>query len=117
MDVDIGSGGAELDLRELRLTNLDLDIGSGDASITLPAGSRAVSGQVEVGSGDLTFYVPAGVSVEVRVGNDSGDVHADNAFKLENDRYLFGANANDPAKRVTLQMDVGSGDVYLRTVP
>lgn len=108
LDVDGGSGSAELDLQGLQLTRLVLDVGSGTVDGRLPdtdgsydarvdggsgtcrldvAGGADVGLEIDVGSGSIDLTTGADVDLSVRVEGGSGtltiDVPEDAAVRLE----------------------------------
>ncbi len=70
--VDGGSGSADLDLRGLNLTGLDVDRGSGSFSILLPGSAEGYEAHIEGGSGSLTLTLPADTNLILRLEGGSG---------------------------------------------
>ena len=74
------SGGATdelLDLRDARLTGVDLAAGATRIELRLPAPDRAVPIRMTGGASELAVHVPAGVATGVRVGGGAGSTEVD----------------------------------------
>ena len=78
LQVNGGSGSAELDLRALQLAGLDVDVGSGSVDGRLPALESRYDARVDGGSGSCRLDVADGAAagLEIDVGSGSIDVSA-----------------------------------------
>ncbi len=87
LNVDAGSGGAELDLSELALSGLVIDAGSGAVALTRPAAEAFYEVRIDGGSGAQTVEVPSGVAATLYYDGGSGSlrlaVAEDAAVRLE----------------------------------
>ena len=70
--VDLGSGGATLDLERLELTQMRLDVGSGSVHPVLPGGEYAL--RYTGGSGQASIEIAEGAQAAIVLGMGSGDV-------------------------------------------
>jgi hypothetical protein len=136
LDVDVSSGdvfveapGVQLDLEEVRI-----ETSSGGTDVELVGGYsrlrdvsvRSSSGSVDLdltgdwdtdcdvdvsaSSGEVTIVVPDDVEVRVRVDASSGKISAD-GFTIDGDEYTLEGDRG--ASRLTIDVDVSSGDVNL----
>lgn len=117
LDVDGGSGSAELDLRALQLTRLVLDVGSGSVDGRLPDTEARYDARVDGGSGSCRLDVASGadVGLEIDVGSGSIDVtigsDVDLSVRVEGGS---GSLAIDVPADAAVRLDVrdsGSGSV------
>ena len=73
LSIDVGSGPADADLRQLRLQSLDVDGGSGPLDVVLPEGATDYRARLDVGSGPVTMVVPEGaVLSDLAIDGGSG---------------------------------------------
>ena len=137
LDLDMGSGSANLQLKDVPLTALKVDgssgrvdmelpdgdydlaydVGSGSVSITLPRKGLHIF-QVEGGSGKLEILVPSSMEVMVVVEDEgSGRLTIDESlFKKteigEDGQDVWATDSySDTVNRLKLVLDIGSGSV------
>lgn len=108
--VNLGVGKAELDLRGLRITRLNIEAGVGEGRIDL-SGPRPVDlvGSIQAGVGKLAIILPAGLPVEVKVAGGIGEVRA-RGFERDGETVRHGG----PGPRIRLKVEGGVGDVELQ---
>jgi len=134
LDVSIGAGETELDLRGLRLSSLDIDAGVGEHSVNLANTSvpqlrlNAGVGEVNVdlsgawnndleaafngGIGELNLLLPAGIGIRMEVSGALGSINAPDLNKngsvYTNDLYGQSDHVMD------LEVKAGIGSVNVR---
>ena len=107
--VALGVGDAEMDLRGLSLTRLDVRGGVGTYDVTLSErGSYAVT--VNGGIGDIRLTVPEGVAARVRVDQGLGAVEIDERFEREG-RFYYTPGYDEAAERLDIDIDGGIGAI------
>jgi len=76
LDVRVGAAEAELDLSELRVTNLELHSGASGTRVRLPRAAGSSIVRADAGVASVRFSVPEGVAVRIaaRVGLGSTSV-------------------------------------------
>jgi hypothetical protein len=106
LDVNLGAGRSELDLRGLRLQRLDVNMGVGEMALDL-RGPHAADFRVKidggVGSGKLELPADVGVRVKVDGGLGSVNVHG---LRKEGGAYVNDAYGRSP---VTIDVDINAG--------
>jgi hypothetical protein len=95
LNMDGGSGPADLDLSQLQLLALNLDSGSGSIAVTLPESGVEFDADIHSGSGAVSIVAPAGARANLQIESGSGAVAID---------ISDGAQAN-------LRIESGSGSV------
>ena len=84
IEVGGGANSANLDLRTLQLTAIDVSGGATRADLRLPAPKGALPIQVSGGANNVTLHVPAGAAVRVEASGGANNVsvfgHRVNAF-------------------------------------
>lgn len=77
LNLDGGSGSADLDLIQLRLTEFVMDQGSGSLKLQLPTSTQAYTANIEGGSGSLNLSLPADGDLTVYLDGGSGSINID----------------------------------------
>jgi hypothetical protein len=112
MDINAGVGDVQVDLSDLRVSDLTLDSGVGSINLTLPR-RGTVNARVDGGIGDVRVTIPEGVQARIQVDRGIGDVNVDDRFIRRGDVYeseeLSGAESF-----IDLQVDLGIGSVTIR---
>jgi hypothetical protein len=112
LDVDVGAGGATIDLTDLDIQELKIDAGAGQTNIVFP-GEGDFSARVSGGVGKLVLEIPEGLAARVQVDRGLGALDISRRFEEKEDVYLtddWGTNKN----RVDLKIDIGVGLVTVR---
>jgi hypothetical protein len=116
LDIDLGAGRNELDLRGLRLEALAIDMGVGEVHLDLQGPhERSFDVRIDGGIGSAKVRLPSEVGVRVRVDGGLGSVDARGLTK-RNGAYVNEAYGRSP---VTIEVDVdaGIGSLELRCDP
>lgn len=113
LDLETGANQSEVDLRQVRVTRLNVQTGASSTSITLPA-SGHVTAEAHVGAAELTMRVPEGVAARIRSESGLAEINVDRVrFPNMNGIYEsadFGTNPN----RIDLRIEAGVGKVSVR---
>lgn len=116
LDIDLGAGRNELDLRGLKIERLTIDMGVGEVLLDLQGPhERSFDVRIDGGIGSAKVRLPAEVGVKVRVDGGLGSVDARGLTKRDG-AYVNEAYGRSP---VTIEVDVdaGIGSLELRCDP
>lgn len=116
LDIDLGAGRNELDLRGLKIERLTIDMGVGEVLLDLQGPhERSFDVRIDGGIGSAKVRLPAEVGVKVRVDGGLGSVDARGLTKTGG-AYVNEAYGRSP---VTIEVDVdaGIGSLELRCDP
>ena len=117
VDLNLGSGGADLDLSRLKLSGGLVDVGSGSVDLALPA-AGTFRLEINGGSGSLRIRLPRDAALRVEIDPGSGSFNPVSRLKMisgpsrTNEVYEtdgFGAAPN----AITLIIDGGSGSINI----
>ena len=116
LNVNLGAGESDLDLRGLRLERVEIDMGVGEMTLDLQGfHERSFDVKVDGGVGSGTLRLPSEVGVRVRIDGGLGSVNAHGLTKTG------GAYVNDAYGKsaVTIEVDInaGIGSLDLRCEP
>jgi hypothetical protein len=112
--VDAGASRTILDLRDLRVRNLDLQTGASETRVMVPRAAGATSIRAQTGAASLTIEIPAGVAARIRTRMALGSTQVDQT------RFPAGAAGYESADYATaanrVEIDVQGGVGSLRVV-
>lgn len=109
--LDTGANRAMLDLRDIRLRNLELHTGASETRVLLPRAAGATTVRTESGAASLTLEVPAGVAARIRSRMALGSSQVDKVrFPPVADGYESPDYAS-AANRVDIDISGGVGSV------
>jgi hypothetical protein len=116
LDINLGAGRNELDLRGLKIARLDIDMGVGEVLLDLQGPyEKSFDVKIDGGVGSAKIRFPAEVGVRVRVDGGLGSVDAHGLTKTG------GAYVNEAYGKsdVTIDVDIeaGIGSLDLRCDP
>jgi hypothetical protein len=126
IDFTGGVARLDLDMNELRVSDVDITVGVADIDVVLPTSAGRTEASLTVGVGEVDVEIPEGVAARIRVkGGVSG-------FGIDDDRFehysshgdgfwVFGRNVeyrspgyDTATNRVDIRIEVGVGDVDIR---
>lgn len=116
LDINLGAGHSELDLRDLNLTKVEIDMGVGEVNLDL-RGPHAAGFQVKIdgGVGSAKIYLPAEVGVRVKVDGGLGSVDGHGLTK-SGGAWTNEAYGKSPVT-IEIDIDAGIGSLDLRCEP
>jgi hypothetical protein len=112
LNVDSGVGEAQLDLSDLRVSDLDLKSGVGSVEVTMPR-RGTVRAKVDGGIGDIRITIPDGVQARISVDRGIGDLNVGSRFRRRGDFYETEGFSNAESF-IDLKIDIGIGGVTVR---
>jgi hypothetical protein len=113
LEIDLGVGKSEVDLRGLNLRRFSLEAGVGEGSVDL-SGPRPsdLDATIKAGVGKLTLVLPTEVGVRVKAQAGLGRVNAD-GLKAEGDEWVNEAWGKTKTS-VRVEVEGGIGEVEMR---
>jgi hypothetical protein len=106
LDINLGAGHSDVDLRGLKLERVEMDMGVGEVNLDL-RGSHASSFKVKIdgGVGSARLNLPSEVGVRVKVDGGLGSVNPHGLVKQAG-AYVNEAYGKSP---VTIDIDINAG--------
>ncbi len=113
LDIDLGAGQSDIDLRGLKLQRVEIDMGVGEMTLDL-RGPHQESFNVKIdgGVGSGKIYLPSEVGVRVKVDGGLGSVEAHGLSK-QGGSYVNEAYGKS-AVVIEIDVDAGIGSLDLR---
>lgn len=113
LQINGGVGRADLDLRALNITMLNVDTGLGPVQINAPK-SGSMTMRLNGGVGSLQVTVPQGVAVRIRVDKGIGSIRVDEARFPKSGNVYQSADFATAANKIDIQIDGGVGSIEIR---
>jgi len=106
LNFDVGAASTEFDLREYKVSNLDIDIGA--AALKLYVGDKQDTCKINIdaGASSIEVYVPESVGCEINSDIFLSSRKLDGFIKTGDD-YYRSENFNSTSKRIFMNVDSG----------
>lgn len=113
LKIDTGASRAVLDLRGLRVRNLELQTGASETRVVLPKAAGATMVKAQAGAATLTLEVPTGVAARIRARMALGSTQVDQArFPASVGGYESPDYASAP-NRIDIDVQGGVGSLRI----
>ncbi len=111
---EMGASDMQVDLTNLKVTDLEVDTGASNTKIILPANAGHTHVDLDGGAASIVFEVPEGVAARIQV--DSGlaaiDINRDRFPRVGN--YYKSPDYETAANKVDINIDFGAGSLSIR---
>jgi hypothetical protein len=115
LDLRIGANGADLNLTDLRVTELNLELGASSTQLTLPAHAGFTRANLRLGAAALSLRAPAGVAVRLRVRAGLASINVDTArFPRQAGDTYQSPDYDTAANKIDIDVEAGLGSLDLR---
>lgn len=112
--LETGASQSELDLRDLKITDLKVSTGASKTDLTLPADAGNTQVNVELGAASLDMIVPEGVAARIRSEHGAAAIEIDTArFPYSNGIYES-ADYSSAQNKADIKIQAGAGRVAVR---
>jgi hypothetical protein len=117
LDIDLGAGHSDIDLRGLEIGRVDMDMGVGEMNLDV-RGPHAASFPIKIdgGVGSAKLLLPSEVGVRVRVDGGLGSVNPRGLTKRSKGVYVNDAYGRS-AVAIDIDIDAGIGSLDLICEP
>lgn len=111
--LETGASQSELDLRDLKVTDLRVNTGASKTDLTLPANAGMTTVRVELGAASLDMVVPQGVAARIRAEHGAAAIEIDTArFPYSNGIYESG-DFSSAQNKADIMIQAGAGRVAI----
>jgi hypothetical protein len=116
LDIDLGAGQSDIDLRGLKLERVEIDMGVGEMNLDLRGPHAAgLSVKIDGGVGSGKIALPSDVGVRVKVDGGLGSINVHGLTK-QSGAYVNEAYGKSPIT-IEVDIDAGIGSLDLRCEP
>jgi len=114
LEVDAGAGSVLLDLRDLKVTRLEVDGGAGRTDITFPAAAALTQASVSAGVGEIIVHIPENVGARIRIDKALASVRVESTrFSRSGDEYVS-TNYRTAENKLELDLEAAVGAITIR---
>ena len=111
LKLETGASQAELDLRDVKVTDLKVSTGASKTDITLPANAGMTTVKVELGAASLDMIVPQGVEARIRAEQGVSAIEIDTTrFPYSNGIYES-VDYSSAQNKIDIRIEAGAGRV------
>lgn len=113
LDIDIGTGSAEIDLDTVGLDNFVVDVGTGSAKVVLgKAALPTKTMKLDVGTGQIELKLPKDVGIKINHKVGLGEFSVDGSA-LKDDGTYTSPNYEDSVIKLEIDASVGTGQIEI----
>jgi hypothetical protein len=114
IDLSTGANDAQLDLTDLKVTDLRLQTGASSTELTIPAAAGFTRAEIESGAASVSIRIPPAVAARIRAKGGLADINVDqNRFPRSGDAYQS-SDYDFAANKIDLLIQTGVGSVRIR---
>ena len=116
LDISLDGGAADmtLDLRRLKVSELDIDTGAASVEITMPSGAGHTKAQIDGGAASISITVPDGVAAEITTTSALSSLEIDGRRFPKSNGAHASPDYDTAVNRVAIHLRVGASSVSVR---
>ncbi len=108
---DTGAAEAQLDLSDLRVTDLKVQTGASSTNLTMPANAGHTRAKIDSGAASVNVRVPSGVAARIRTGGGLTSVNVDRE-RFPREGSVYQSPDYDTAEnKLDLKITTGVGSI------
>jgi hypothetical protein len=104
----------ELDLSELKVTELRLDVDAGNCKVTIPSSASITYAYIDVAVANLEVTIPEGVAAKFKSDVNLGNLQIDESCFPKKGDYYMSRDFESAENRVELEIDCDVGRVQVK---
>ncbi len=114
INIKSAASNMELDLSELKVTELQLDIDAGNCRVKMPSSAGVTYAYIEVDVTNLEVTIPNGVAAKVKANVDLSVFDVDKSRFPKKGDYYMSQDFESAENRIELEIDCDVGKVEVR---
>lgn len=114
LSLEMGASDAQVDLTDVRVTDLKVETGASNTNITLPANAGVTHVDLDGGAASVVFTVPEGVAARIQVDSGLSSIDIDRERFPRVGNYYKSADYETAANKIDLNADFGAGSLVIR---
>jgi len=112
--VEAGASQSQLDLTDLRVTDLKLEVGASNTEVTMPAGAGNTKADIDAGAATVKIRIPSGVAARIRFSGGAATFTADSSRFPRMGDYYQSPDYEGAPNKIEMRIDAGAGTVDVR---
>lgn len=114
LSLEMGASDAQVDLTDVKVTDLKVETGASNTNITLPANAGVTHVDLDGGAASVTFTVPEGVAARIQVDSGLSSIDIDRTRFPRVGNYYKSEDYETAANKVDINADFGAGSLSIR---
>lgn len=111
LKIESGASASVLDLRDLKVIDLDIDTGASSTDLTLPANAGNTHVEIDTGASSVKVAVPQGVAASIRVKSGIASVNVNSRFTSLGGGLYQSNDYGTSTNRVDMIINSGVGSI------
>jgi len=114
LKLETGASKSDINLVDLKVTDLKLETGASSTNLTLPANAGTTTVKIELGAATLDVLVPQTVEARIRMEQGASVVDIDSArFPYSNGIYESDGYSSSE-NRADIRIEAGAGKIFIK---
>ena len=114
LELQTGASDMQLDLADLRVTDLRLETGASSTRLTLPAQAGHTRVDIQAGAASINIRIPPGVAARIRAMGGVSSIDVDQSRFPRTGGVYQSADYDTAANRAEIDVQMGAGSVDIR---
>ncbi|MBA7688510.1 hypothetical protein ES703_96993 [subsurface metagenome] len=114
INIKSAASNMELDLSELKVTELQLDVDAGNYKVTVPSKAGTSNIEIEANAANIEVNIPDGVAAKIRVDANLSALDVDKSRFHQQGDYYVSQDFVSAENRVELEIDCDVGRVQVK---
>ena len=114
LTLEMGASDAQVDLTDIKVTDLKVETGASSTDITLPANAGHTHVDLDGGAASVSFTIPEGVAARIQVDSGLSSIDIDRERFPRVGNYYKSADYETAANKVDINADFGAGSLSIR---
>ena len=114
IDVKSAVGNMNLDLRELKVTELRMDVDAGNYTVKMPASAGTTRAYIKADVVNLEIAIPEGVAARLKADVDLAAFEVDESRFPRKGDYYISENFDSAENRIELELDCDIGRIEVK---
>ena len=114
LSLEMGASDAQVDLTDVKVTDVKVETGASNTNITLPANAGVTHVDLDGGAASVRFTVPEGVAARIQVDSGLSSIDIDRERFPRVGNYYKSDDYETAANKVDINADFGAGSLSIR---
>lgn len=111
---EMGASDTQVDLTDLKVSNLEVDTGASNTKIILPANAGQTHVDLSGGAASIVFEIPEGVAARIQVDSGLAAISIDRERFPRVGSFYKSANYETAVNKIDINADFGAGSLSIR---
>lgn len=113
LTVKTGASHVDIDLTDMKVSDLAVDIGASRLALTLPADARTVKASIKAGAASINITVPQNIPARIQISAGLSSIHVDSRFLKSGTVYQSPDYSDSAANKIDLTVSAGVSSINI----